>query len=132
VTSPAPSLSQNPTSGSSPYYTLVAGQAEHAAAPAAVTRGISRHFPIRICLIARLAVDQRWQGRGLGSAVLRDALRRTLGAAAEIGIRAVLVDAIDENAAAFYRSYGFERASADGRTLMVPIAAVRSQLSPRP
>jgi GNAT superfamily N-acetyltransferase len=97
-----------------------------------VTRGISRHFPIRICLIARLAVDQRWQGRGLGSAVLRDALRRTLGAAAEIGIRAVLVDAIDENAAAFYRSYGFERASADGRTLMVPIAAVRSQLSPRP
>jgi GNAT superfamily N-acetyltransferase len=53
------------------YYSLVAGQAEHAAAPAAVTRGISRHFPIPICLIARLAVDQRWQGRGLGSAVLR-------------------------------------------------------------
>lgn len=112
------------------YYTLVAGQAEHAAAPAAVSRGISRHFPIPICLIARLAVDQRWQRHGLGSAVLHDALRRTLAAADEIGIRAVLVDAIDEDAAAFYRSYGFEPAGADGLTLMVPIAAVRSQLSP--
>ena len=114
------------------YYTLVAGQVDHASAPAAVTRGISRHFPIPICLVARLAVDQRWQGHGLGSALLGDALTRALAAADEIGIRAVLVHAIDEDAAAFCRKYGFERASEDGLTLMVPIAAVRSRLSPRP
>jgi predicted N-acetyltransferase YhbS len=99
-----------------------------------VRAGVSRHFPIPICLIARLAVDQAWQSRGLGSHLLRDALRRTLAAAGQIGIRAVLVDAIDDRAAAFYRRYGFEPASEDGLTLMVPIAAVRSQLSrsPRP
>ncbi len=114
------------------YYTLVAGRVDHASAPAAVTHGISRHFPIRICLIARLAVDKRWQGHGLGSALLCDALRRALAAADEIGIRAVLVHAIDHDAAAFYRRYGFERADEDGLTLMVPIAALRSQLNPHP
>ncbi len=114
------------------YYTLVAGQVEHAAAPAAVRAGVFRHFPIPVCLIARLAVDQIWQGRGLGSDLLRDALRRILAAADQIGIRAVLVDAIDDGAAAFYRRYGFEPASTDPLTLMVPLAAVRSQISPPP
>lgn len=110
------------------YYTLVAGQVEHGAASPPVRAGVSRHFPIPICLIARLAVDQSWQGRGLGSDLLRDALRRTLAASDQIGIRAVLVDAIDDNAAGFYRRYGFEPATSDGLTLMVPLAAVRSQL----
>ncbi len=110
------------------YYTLVAGQMEHASAPASVRTGVSRQYPIPICLIARLAVDQRFQGHGLGSGLLRDALRRTLAAAERIGIRAAVVDAIDEEAAGFYRRYGFEPATDDGLTLMVPLAAVRSQL----
>jgi len=112
------------------YYTLVAGQVEHAAASPPICAGVSRYFPIPIpiCLIARLAVDRSWQGRGLGSDLLRDALRRTLAAADQIGIRAVLVDAIDEHAADFYRRYGFEPSTTDGLTLTVPLAAVRSQL----
>jgi predicted N-acetyltransferase YhbS len=89
---------------------------------------VSRHFPIPVCLIARLAVDQSWQGRGLGSGLLRDALRRTLSAAEQIGIRAILVGAIDDRAAAFYHRYGFGPATTDGLTLMVPLSAVRSQL----
>jgi hypothetical protein len=80
----------------------------------------------------RRPADQSWQGRGLGSDLLRDALRRILAAADQIGIRAVLVDAIDDGAAAFYRRYGFEPSSEDGPTLMVLIAAVRSQISPPP
>lgn len=111
------------------YYTLVAGQVEHTAAPASMTSGLSRRFPIPICLVARLAVDQSWQGRGLGSDLLRDALRRTVAAADQIGIRAVLVDAIDERVAGFYRRYGFEPATAHGLTLTVPLAAVRSRLA---
>ncbi len=110
------------------YYTLVAGHVEHPATSPRVRSGVSRHFPIPICLIARLAVDQSWQGRGLGSDLLRDALRRTLAASDQIGIRAVVVDGIDAEAANFYRRHGFEPASEDGLTLMVPIAAVRSQL----
>jgi predicted GNAT family N-acyltransferase len=77
--------------------------------------------------IGRLAVDKSRQGRGLGRDLLRDALRRTLAAADQIGIRAVLVDAVDDNVAAFYRRHGFEPMTTDGLTLMVPLA-VRTQL----
>lgn len=111
------------------YYTLVAAEVEHGAASPAVRAGVSRHFPIPVCLIARLAVDRNWQGRGLGRDLLRDAMRRALAASDQVGIRAVVVDAIDDGAAAFYRRHGFESASDDGLTLMVPIASVRSQLA---
>jgi GNAT superfamily N-acetyltransferase len=107
------------------YYTLVAGQVEHAAASPPVRAGASRHFPIPICVIARLAVDRSWQGLGLGSDLLRDGLRRTLAAGEQIGIRAVLVDAIDRDAAAFYRQYGFESVLENGTTLMAPMSALR-------
>jgi predicted N-acetyltransferase YhbS len=111
------------------YYTLIAAEVEHGAASASVRAGVSRHFPIPVCLIARLAVDTSWQGRGLGRDLLRDAIRRALAASEQIGLRAVVVDAIDEGAAAFYRWHGFESAADDGLTLMVPIAAVRSKLT---
>jgi predicted N-acetyltransferase YhbS len=111
------------------YYTLVAAEVEHGAASPPVRAGVSRHFPIPVCLIARLAVDIGWQGRGLGRDLLRDGMRRALAASEQIGIRAVVADAIDDRAAAFYRRHGFESAAVDGLTLMVPIAAVRSQLA---
>jgi len=111
------------------YCTLVAAEVEHGAASPAVRAGVSRHFPIPVCLIARLAVEKNWQGRGLGRDLLRDAMRRALVASDQIGIRAVLVDAIDDRAAGFYRRHGFESAADDGLTLMVPIAIVRSQLA---
>jgi GNAT superfamily N-acetyltransferase len=111
------------------YYTLVAGQVEHPGVTPSVGAGTSRHFPIPVCLLARLAIDNAWQGRGVGSDLLRDALRRALAAADQIGIRAVLVDAIDDAAASFYRHYGFEPATEDGLTLMVPIGAMRARLA---
>jgi GNAT superfamily N-acetyltransferase len=109
------------------YYTLVAGQVERPAATPSVSAGAPRHFPIPICLLARLGVDNAWQGRGIGSDLLRDALRRAVGAADQIGIRAVLVDAIDANAANFYHHYGFEPATDDGLTLMVPVGTIRTR-----
>lgn len=111
------------------YYTLVAAEIDHGAASPAVRAGVSRHFPIPVCLIARLAVDRSWQARGLGRDLLRDAVRRVLAASDQIGIRAVVVDAIDDRAAGFHRRHGFESAADDGLTLMVPIAVVRSQLA---
>jgi predicted N-acetyltransferase YhbS len=111
------------------YYTLVAAEVEHGAASLSVRAGVARHFPIPVCLIARLAVEGSWQGRGLGRDLLRDAMRRTVAASAQIGMRAVVVDAIDDGAAGFYRRHGFESAADDGLTLMAPIATVRSQLA---
>lgn len=111
------------------YYTLVAGIVKRASATAAVAAGTSAHFPIPVCLLARLAVDRRAQARGLGSRLLLDALARALAASNEVGMRAVVVNAIDEDAARFYRQFDFEPVDADGLTLMVPLAAVRSALS---
>lgn len=111
------------------YYTLVAGQVEHRDAPGSVRKGVSRHFPILVALVARLAVATTYQGQGLGTDLLRDALRRILAASEHVGIRAVLVHAIDERAATFYRGLGFEAATPHGLTLMVPLAAVRAALA---
>ena len=111
------------------YYTLVAGQVEHRDAPDRVRKGVPPHFPIPVALVARLAVATSHQGQGLGSDLLRDSLRRILAASDHVGIRAVLVHAIDEGAADFYRRLGFEAATPDGLTLMVPLAAVRAALT---
>jgi GNAT superfamily N-acetyltransferase len=110
------------------YYTLVAAQVRHEAATAGVGRGISRHFPIPVALLARLAVDRRHQGKGLGRSLLLDALRRVIRASDEIAVRAITVDAIDARAAAFYSHFGFEPSPLAPETLMVPLEVARQAL----
>jgi len=110
------------------YYTLVASQVEQSEATGEVLSGTSRHFPIPVCLIARLAVNGSEQGSGLGRSLLLDALQRTERASRSVAMRAVLVHALDEEAAAFYAYFGFKPASADPLTLMVPLQAVRRVL----
>lgn len=107
------------------YYTLVAAQVEYEQASASVTRGLSRHFPIPVALLARLAVSIPHQGAGLGRSLLLDALQRVLRASDELAIRAVTVDAIDERAASFYRAFGFEPSNLMSNTLMIPLRIVR-------
>ncbi len=108
------------------YYTLVAGQLEHAEATQAVSKGLSRHFPIPVAILARLAVDERSQGQGLGASLLNDAFERICRAAQEVAVRAVVVHAIDETAAGFYERFGFRSLSTAPRTLMVTLAELRS------
>jgi GNAT superfamily N-acetyltransferase len=110
------------------YYTLVASQVEQGKATSEVKSETSKHFPIPVCLIARLAVDRSEQGAGLGRSLLLDALRRTERASRTVAMRAVLVHALDEKAAAFYARFGFKPASAEPLTLMVPLEAVRRSL----
>jgi GNAT superfamily N-acetyltransferase len=107
------------------YYTLVAAQVEHTQATAGVRRGLSRHFPIPVALLARLAVATSRQGVGLGRSLLLDALRRVLRASDELAIRAVTVDAIDEHALSFYRAFGFEPSDIEPNTLMMPLQTIR-------
>jgi GNAT superfamily N-acetyltransferase len=110
------------------YYTLVASQVEQSEATGEVQSGTSKHFPIPVCLIARLAVDRSEQGAGLGRSLLLDALKRTERASRSVAMRAVLVHALDEEAAGFYERFGFKPASAEPLTLMVPLEAVRRTL----
>jgi GNAT superfamily N-acetyltransferase len=115
----------DPTARVHGYYALVAPEVKHEAATRKVRSGMSRHFPIPVVLIARLAVDREYQGRGLGRSLLLDALQRIDRASVEIGLRAVLVHAIDDRAAEFYRRYGFESSGLDPNTLMVTMGDVR-------
>lgn len=110
------------------YYTLVVSQVEQNEATSAVRSGTSKHFPIPVCPIARLAVARSEQGIGLGRSLLLDALQRTESASRSVAMRAVLVHALDEEAAAFYMRFGFRPASAEPMTLMVPLEAVRQTL----
>jgi GNAT superfamily N-acetyltransferase len=112
------------------YYTLVAAQVQHERATSAVRQGISRHFPIPVALIARLAVTTQHQGAGLGRSLLLDALQRVLRASDQLAIRAVTVDTLNDHAASFYRSFGFEPSPLAPDTLMIPLEVVRRTLSP--
>jgi GNAT superfamily N-acetyltransferase len=89
------------------YYTLAYGSVEFGTAPSRVTKGLARH-PVPVMLLARLAVDVRFGGQGLGTELLRDALLRTLAAADIAGLRAVVVDAKDDVAKRFYEKFHFE------------------------
>ena len=89
------------------YYSLSVAGVEYAGPPARVAKGLAR-YPVPVMLLARLAVDRSFQGQGLGSALLKDALLRTLQAADIAGIRAVLVHAKNEDARLWYTRFGFE------------------------
>ena len=107
------------------YYTIVVGEVRHADAPARVVKGMPRH-PIPLLVLARLAVHSEWQGRGIGAGLLLDALERTLQVADIVGVRALLVHAKDESAAAFYRHFGFVPSPTDSRHLFTLIKDIRA------
>lgn len=88
------------------YFSLAVGSVVHADAPARLAKGLARH-PVPVMVLARLAVDRGWQGRGIGSGLLKNALQRTLQAADIAGIRAIVVHAKDDEARAFYEAFGF-------------------------
>lgn len=100
------------------YHSLTAGSVRREDAPARIVKGLANH-PVGVVLLGRLAVDQSQRGKGLGKALLRDALFRTARAAGSIGIRAMLVHAIDENAKRFYLHFNFEVCPVDPMQLML-------------
>ena len=108
------------------YYSLATGSVEHSHAPGRVRRNMPD--PIPVMILGRLAVDVSVQGQGIGRGLLKDAILRTLKAAQIAGIRAILVHALDDTAAAFYRKHGFLDSPIDSLTLMLPLAQARMAL----
>jgi GNAT superfamily N-acetyltransferase len=84
--------------------------------------------PIPVVVMARLAVDRDWQGRGIGRALFRDAARRVAHAADAIGIRGVVVHAISEEAKNFYLALGFDASPSEPMMLMVTLTDIRAAL----
>lgn len=110
------------------YYTLVVGEVKHDQAPNRIIKGLARH-PVPIMLLARLAVDRRWQGYGVGKALLKDAMLRTLQAADIAGIRCIAVHAKDDQARAFYRHYDFLPSPTDSFHLFILLKDVKRMVS---
>jgi GNAT superfamily N-acetyltransferase len=90
------------------YYSLAVGQIDTADVPERVRKGMGQ-YPIPMILLARLAVDGACQGMGIGAGLLRDAIRRALAVAEQVGVRAIMTQPLDETASRFYQAFGFIR-----------------------
>lgn len=108
------------------YYALAFGAVMNVSATGRFRRNMPN--PIPVVVLARVAVHQDWQGRGIGRALFRDAARRVAQAADSIGIRGIVVHAISEQARDYYRALGFDSSPLDPMTLMVTLADVRPAL----
>jgi GNAT superfamily N-acetyltransferase len=109
------------------YYALSAGAAAHRDAPGRVKRNMPN--PVPVMVIGRLAIDLKFQGRGIGTALLKDAVLRTVQAAEIAGIRAILVHAINESARRFYQKLGFMESPTNPMTMMITIKAAADTLA---
>ena len=109
------------------YYALATGAVGQHEATGRVRRNMPE--PIPVMVIGRLAVDHEYQEKGLGSALLRDALLRTLSAASIAGIRAVLLHAISDDAKRFYERAGFSSSPVDPMTMMISLGDVEKALA---
>ncbi len=109
------------------YYALATGAVTLQTATGRIRRNMPD--PIPVMVLGRLAIDQAYQAKGLGRALLRDAVLRTLQAAAIGGIRAILVHAISEDTTRFYERYGFAPSPLDPMTLMITVADANKALS---
>jgi predicted N-acetyltransferase YhbS len=112
------------------YYALAAGAVAHSDAPGRVKRNMPN--PIPVMVIGRLAMDIKFQGRGIGSALLKDAVFRTVQAAEIAGIRAILVHAISESAKRFYEKLGFIASPTNPMTLMITVQAAAHTMAEKP
>jgi predicted N-acetyltransferase YhbS len=99
------------------FYALAAGSIAHSQVSSKAKRNMPN--PIPVLVLGRLAVDNQWQGHGLGASLLQDAVLRSKAAAEHIGARALLVHALSEDAKRFYKHFGFQASPVDERTLML-------------
>jgi GNAT superfamily N-acetyltransferase len=107
------------------YYALCAAMIARKEVPRDIGgHGSPRDIPV--ALLARLAVDRRHQGRGLGAQLLKAALLSAVAGAEHVAFRAMMVHALDDDAGRFYAKYGFRAAKGSERTLLLPLKDVLS------
>ncbi|MEQ1717453.1 MAG: GNAT family N-acetyltransferase [Hyphomicrobium sp.] len=104
------------------YYALAAGSVVHTEATGRLRRNMPD--PVPMALLGRLAVDKSAQGFGIGAGLLKDAGLRVLQAADLLGIRGILVDALDDKAKGFYERFGFRPSTALPLKLMVTLQEI--------
>lgn len=110
------------------YYTLAATSLPHGEVPQAARKHLPRYPLVSATLVGRLAVATSRQGQGLGALLIADAMRRAYASARHVGSSMVVVDAIDERAAAFYAANGFSRLPESLR-LILPMAIIEKLIT---
>lgn len=109
------------------YHSLCAGMISRENAPKPVgSHGAPREIPV--ALLARLAVDRRYQKQGLGAALFKNALMAVMSTSQIVAFRAIMVHALDDDAENFYIRYGFRRAKGLERTLLLPTKDIAASL----
>lgn len=101
------------------YYCLSSGSVHRKTVPGAYRRNAPEAIPVIV--LGRLAVDAAWAGKGLGAALLKDAIYRTEHIAIQVGVRALLVHALNDEIRDFYIRFGFEPTIVNDLTLLFPI-----------
>jgi len=101
------------------YYCLASGALALNIAPSSVRRNMPD--PVPMAVLGRLAIDRLWQGKGLGAAMLQDAVMRSAQAGGIIGILGLLVHAISDEAKIFYEHYGFTASPTQPMTLVLSL-----------
>lgn len=109
------------------YYCLAAGAVVRDTAPKPMQRNMPD--PIPVMVLGRLAVDRDYQHRGIGRALLRDAILRVLGVAESVGVKAMLVHALSDKAKGFYVAHGFRESPVEPMTLCLVLDSARQALS---
>ncbi|MGB4857970.1 MAG: GNAT family N-acetyltransferase [Dokdonella sp.] len=105
------------------YYPLAAGSVSHEVAPGSIKCNTPN--PVPVVVMGRLAVHADWMKQGIGSGLLKDAIQRSLRVAEQMGNRALLCHAIDEDAKAFYLKHGFIESPIDPMTVMLRLPGLR-------
>jgi predicted N-acetyltransferase YhbS len=108
------------------YYALASASVEHREVAGKVRRNMPD--PVPVILLSRLAIDRKEQGSGLGKNLLRDAIARSVAAAEIVGVRALLVHALHDEARAFYLHFDFEPSPTDPLHLLLLIKDARALL----
>ncbi|MES9897801.1 MAG: GNAT family N-acetyltransferase [Sedimenticola sp.] len=101
------------------YYALATGSVERNGAPGKIRRNMPD--PIPVMVLGRLVIDKKYQSQGVGRGMLKDAILRVIGVAEQVGVRAILVHAISDEAKLFYMRQGFRESPTNNITLMITL-----------
>lgn len=108
------------------FFTLSAGSVSCSSLPASLAKKLP-HYPVPVALIGRLAVDSKFQGKGLGSILLADACQKISQASTVLAVAGIIVDAKDDKASAFYKHFGFIQLQGQADRMLLPASAFQSK-----
>jgi GNAT superfamily N-acetyltransferase len=109
------------------YHALTVASVSHEEVTERAAEGMGRH-PVPAVLLARLAVDETAQERGVGTLLIQDAMLRTLSVSKEVGIRLLLAHAMNDAVRAFYLKFGFEQSPSDRTNLQIILKDIKASL----